>query len=210
MHAKKRNGRFSLYRSQYVRKGAKDNSHGYSTQEFVGSLPGDALEVPDDLHAKLSDDEIEYVERKVILPARRAAEQSRRLLEEERRAREDRERDPQWRLDEALKLLMDAGRLASAAGRGIDAAKVNALGAALETLAVAGKVQRDPLDAVVTAVVSATAAVKAGHYGAAPNGRFRDTPVYRRWQRIREVVESGNDSLLKALQAKGWAAVRGQ
>ncbi|MBF3971721.1 hypothetical protein [Burkholderia pseudomallei] len=210
MHAKKRKNLFSLYRSRYVRKGAQGNQHGYCTQEFVGSLPADALDIPADLAVKLSPQEIAYVENKVVLPARQAADESRRLAEEERRAREGRERDPRWRLEEALKLLTDAGSLVSEAGRGIDAAQANALGAALEKLAVAGRVQRDPLDAVVAAIASATTAVKAGHYGCAPSGKFRDTPVYKRWQRVREVVDSGNDSLLKALQAKGWATVRGQ
>jgi hypothetical protein len=204
MHTKKRKGRVMLYRSHYVRKGADGNSHGYSKQEFVGSLPIDAQEIPADLFAKLSSDEIEYVENKVVVPARRAAEQSLRLADETRRALEDRERDPRWRLEEALRLLRDASRLVSEAGRGIDAAKVSALGAALETLAVAGKVRRDPLDAVVAAVASATAAVKAGHYGNAPSGNPRDSQEYKRWLRIRAVVESGPDSLMKALQAKGW------
>ena len=210
MHSKRRDNRFCLYRSHYVRKGAAGNTHGYSTQEFVGSLPTDALEIPADLVAKLSQDEIEYVENTIVVPARQAAEQSRRQAEEERRAREDRERDPRWRLDDALKLLTDAGRLVPNDGRGIDAAKVRALGAALEQLAVASKVRRDPLDAVVSAIASATTAVKDGYYGSAQNGKFRDTPVHKSWLRIREAVDSGDDSLLKALQAKGWAAVRGQ
>ncbi|CAM2191250.1 conserved protein of unknown function [Paraburkholderia kururiensis] len=204
MHAKKRNKLVSLYRSRYVRKGATSNSHGYSTQEFVGSLPADAVEIPGDLLAKLSPEEIEYVENEVILPARQAAEQSRRQAEEQRRAAEARERDPRWRIDEALRLLTDAGTLASGDGRCIDAAKVNALGAATETLAAAGNVRRDPLDAVVAAVVSATDAVKAGHYGNAPSGSPRDTQEYKRWLRIREVVETGPNSLMKALQAEGW------
>lgn len=209
MHAKKRNNRFSLYRSKYVRKGAEGNTHGYPKPKFVGSLPVDAQEIPAELTAKLLPSELEYVENTIVIPARQAAEQSRRLAEEERRAMEARERDPRWRLEEALRLLTDAGRLVSETSRGIDAAKVNALGAALEKLAVAGKVRRDPLDAVVAAVTSAITAVKAGHYGSAPVDNVRDTPVYKRWQRVRDVVDSGNDSLLKALQGKGWARVRG-
>lgn len=209
MHAKKRNDRISLYRSRYVRKGADGNTHGYSTQEFVGSIPGDVVEIPVDLAARLSAEEIEYVENKVVLPARRAAEDARRLAEEERREQEVRDRDPRWRLEDALRLLTDAGKLVSEGGRGIDAAKVNALGAALEKVAVAGKVRRDPLDAVLVAVASATAAVKAEHYGPAPAGNVRETDVYRRWRSIAEAVDSGKDSLLRALQAKGWVRVRG-
>ncbi|WP_244814174.1 hypothetical protein [Caballeronia sp. Lep1P3] len=209
MHAKKRDNRFSLYRSQYVRKGADGNEYGYSTQEFVGSLPANALEIPRDLAAKLSPEETTYVENKVVFPARKAAEESRRLAEEERRAREERERDPRWRLEEALRLLTDAGRQVSETGCDIYASTIHELDAALEKLAIAGKVRRDPLDVVVAAVASAITAVKAGHYGSAPVDNVRDTPVYKRWQRVRDVVDSGNDSLLKALQGKGWARVRG-
>lgn len=85
------------------------------------------------------------------------------------------------------------------AGHRIDAAKFSALHKALEPLSVAAKVQRDPLDAVLAAVASATAAVKAGHYGAAPAGNLRETNVYKRWRSIGEAVDSGKDGLLKAL-----------
>jgi hypothetical protein len=209
MHAKKRNNRVMLYRSSYVRKGENGNSHGYAVQEFVGSLPTDTHEVPAELAAKLSPEEREYVESKVMLPARRAAEQARRMAEEERRALEVRERDPRWRLDEALRLLGDAGRLVSDGSFRIDAGRITALRKVLDVLATAARLQTDPLDAVLAAVVSATAMVKAGHYGTGPAGNVRDTAVYKRWRNIGEAVDSGKDSLLKALQAKGWARVRG-
>jgi hypothetical protein len=51
-----------------VRKSAAGSSHGYSSQEFVGSLPADALKIPADLAAKPSPQEIAYVENKVVLP----------------------------------------------------------------------------------------------------------------------------------------------
>jgi hypothetical protein len=94
-------------------------------------------------------------------------------------------------------------------GRLIDAANVSALQKALEPLSVAAKVQRDPLDAVLAAVASATAAVNAGHYGTAPAGNLRDTAVYKQWRSIGDAVDSGKESLLKALQTKGWARMRG-
>ena len=206
MHAKKRNNRLYLYRPRYVRKGAEGNTHGYQKPAFVGSLPADSQEIPEKLAAKLLPDEIEYVENTIVLPARQAAAQSHRQAEEQRRAAEARERDPRWRLEEALRLLTDAGTLAFGDGRGIDATKVNALSAAVEKLVVVGKVRRDPLEAVVAAVASATEAVKAGHYGNAPSGSPRDSQEYKRWLRIREVVEAGPNSLMKALQAKGWVA----
>lgn len=129
-----------LCRSRYVPKGAENNNtHGYALQEFVGSLPIGGLKIPPELAETLSPAERGYVQKKVVLPARQAAEQSRRLSEEQRRAQEVRERDPLWRLEEALRLLTNAGRLASEEGRGIDAAKVAALGNALEKLARGGE-----------------------------------------------------------------------
>lgn len=209
MHTKKRNGRVMLYRSSYVRKGMNGNSHGYAVQEFVGSLPIDAEAVPAELAAKLSPAEIEYVEKNVLLQARRAADDVRRAMEASRRAQEARERDPVLRVDEALRLLTDAAKLVSQGDPRVEAGKVKAVREALDALATTAKLQPDPLDAVRAAVVSATAAVKAGHYGTAPAGNVRDTNVYKRWRSIGEAVDSGKDSLLKALQGKGWARVRG-
>jgi hypothetical protein len=209
MHTKKRNGRVMLYRSSYVRKGMNGNSHGYAVQEFVGSLPASAQEVPTELAEKLSSEEREYVETKVVLPARRATEEARRVAEQERRASEARERDPRWRVDDALRLLAEAAKFVSQGDTRVEAGKVKVLREALDALATTAKLQPDPLDAVRAAVVSATAAVKAGHYGAAPAGNVRDTNVYKRWRSIGEAVDSGKDSLLKALQEKGWARVRG-
>lgn len=209
MHAKKRNGRISLYRSQYVRKGANGNSHGYAVQNFVGSMAADALEIPVGLAEKLSQEEIVYVDKAVVAPAKRAAEQIQREAEANRRTLEARERDPRWRLDEALRLLTDAGRLISEEGHRTDARKVSALHAALKPLTITADLQCDPLDAVLAAVADATAAVKGDYYGNVPNGNLRDTPVYKRWRSIGDAVDSGKDSLLKALQSKGWARVRG-
>lgn len=209
MHAKKRNGRFSLYRSHYVRKGADGNTHGYSKPQFVGSLRLDAQEIPPELAAKLSPSEVEYVNNTVVKPARQVAEQLRLSAEQERLAAEKRERDPRWRIEDALQLLTDSARLVFESGRAIDSAKFKALGAALENLAVAAKVQRDPLESVVAAVASATKAVRAGHYGKAPAGNLRDTSVYKKWRSIAEAVDDGDGSLLRALQATGWVRARG-
>lgn len=57
MHAKRRNHRIQLYRSIYVRKGQQGNTHGYAEQQFVGSLPANATELPTELAIKLSDEE---------------------------------------------------------------------------------------------------------------------------------------------------------
>ncbi|WP_432258030.1 hypothetical protein [Cupriavidus sp. TMH.W2] len=62
MHVKKRNTRFQLYRSTYVREGWKGITHGYAELEFVGSLPVDSESVPPELASKLTFAEYRYVE----------------------------------------------------------------------------------------------------------------------------------------------------
>lgn len=209
MHLKTRNGRAMLYRSRYVRKGAENNTHGYPKQKFVGSLLCESQAIPDELAAKLSPEETAYVENKVIFPARRAAQDARSAEDAARSAKEARERDPRWRIEDALRLLAEAERLVSVTSARIDPTRVKSLYKLLDALAGAAKVQSDPLDSVLAAVASATAAVKGGHYGTAPADNVRDTAVYKRWQKLRDIVDSGNDSLLKALQAKRWVRVRG-
>ena len=120
MHAKHRNGRVQLYRSTYVRKGEKGNTHGYAQQQFVGSLPAESLAIPDDLAGKLTDAERGYVEREIIEPARQRAE-------DERLKAQARERDPNWRIVEAARLLKEARNLSDACPGVLDA--VGAAGA---------------------------------------------------------------------------------
>ena len=74
MHIKFRSARAILYRSLWVPKGACGNTHGYSVQNYVGSLPLESIEVPTDLAALLSTEELAVVDSKVCGPARRAAE----------------------------------------------------------------------------------------------------------------------------------------
>jgi hypothetical protein len=173
-------------------------------------VPLGSQTIPEELAEKLSSDEREYVERRGLVPARRAAEDARRAEEAARSAKEARERDPRWRVEDALRLMTEAERLVAVSSVRIDSARVKALCKALDTLAASANVRPDPLEAVLAAVASAAAAVKVGHSGTAPADNVRDTDVYKRWRSIGEAVDSGRDSLLKALQAKGWAAVRGR
>ncbi|MFM0378439.1 hypothetical protein PQQ72_15635 [Paraburkholderia strydomiana] len=209
MHTKIRNGRAMLYRSKYVRKGETGNSHGYSEQTFVGSLPLASLDIPARLASLLSKVEVEYVNKKPIAPAKLAADQRELEKADARRAEEARELDPEWRIVEAERLLTEARNLASSPGARVVSGRIAPLYSVLAELAAEASSRPDPMDAVVQAAKLATAAVKSGHYGNAPTGNLRDTAAYKRWLRIREGLESGPDSLLKALQAKGLARVRG-
>ena len=101
MHIKFRSARAILYRSLWVPKGACGNTHGYSVQNYVGSLPLESIEVPTDLAALLSTEELAVVDSKVCGPARRAAEGAERTAER-------READPIWRLEEAARLIAEA------------------------------------------------------------------------------------------------------
>jgi hypothetical protein len=202
MHIKIKNKRANLYRSRYVRKNAVGNTHGYSEQMFVGSLLLDSIDVPQELVALLSSEEVAYLHERVIAPARLAAQKS-SLAQEAKR------RDPVWRIDEAARLLSEAVNLTSSSYAQVNAKQVRALIQVCDELAVKAGIKADPLDAVVDAAMNATALIKAGHYGDAPSGNLRDTKVYKRWQRIREAIDSGQGSVLKALQSKGWARVRG-
>ncbi|MGY2492814.1 hypothetical protein [Cupriavidus sp. CP313] len=210
MHKKTRNILVSLYRSSYVRKGANGNTHGYSTQEFVGSLPVDSQEIPPLLAKKLSADERLYVERVVIEPAKRA-------VEARHRKEEERERDPGWRIDEALRLLSEASdRIGDGGGVATadSLARLPQLVASIAdsvglSKAGAGDSNVDPLKDALAALERATQAVRDGRYDSAPAVGVQATEVYRSWSAIMGAVEgSEKNSLLRALQERGWVKVR--
>lgn len=207
MHAKKRGNRVNLYRSSYVRKGENGNSHGYSAATFVGSLPVDSLEVPARLATKLSAEERQYVERVVIEPARRA-------VEARHRKEAEREEDPGWRIDDAMRLLSEASdRIGD--GRGLatadSLARLSQLVANIaDGLSKPGPGDRtvDPLKEVLAALERAAQAVRDGHFGSAPKAGAQTSEVYRSWSAITAAVEGRDeDSLLRALQGRGWVKV---
>ncbi|WP_197032980.1 hypothetical protein [Thiomonas sp. FB-Cd] len=101
MHLKFRRNQALLYRSTWVPKGAQGNTHGYSRQSYLGSIPLTAAAIPDALQSKLTADELAFVESKICGPARQRAA-------EEQRAAELCERDPGWRIEEAQRLLGEA------------------------------------------------------------------------------------------------------
>ena len=202
-----------LYRSRWVPKGVNGNTHGYSQQTFIGSLPVDGLAatIPSDLAAKLSKEELEYIEIKLFQPARLATQQI-------QKAAELRESDPVWRLDEAERLTLEA---AQRSVRGsVPNGKVTALQTALSKVRTitqqaypqapaAEQPASDPLKAALSAIKLARDAVLAGRYGTAPAEGVRGTGVYKMWADIFETVGgSDGNSLMRALQSKGFAKTR--
>ena len=212
MHIKTRGSRAMLYRSNWVAKGANGNSHGYSQQTFIGSLPTGTWALPPTLAAKLSADELLFLEAKLFQPARLAAEQKQRVIEL-------RESDPVWRLDEAVRLTMEAAHRSEKGA--VPNAKVFAVQSALakvrtitQTSFQTQPVQQpasDPLKDALNAIKSARDAILAGRYGTAPVEGVRGTTVYKLWADIFETVGgSDSNSLMRALQTKGFAKTRGK
>uniref|UniRef100_E6PTE5 Uncharacterized protein n=1 Tax=mine drainage metagenome TaxID=410659 RepID=E6PTE5_9ZZZZ len=210
MHIKIRRTYALLYRSTWVPKAANGNTHGFSQQRYVGSIPLTAAAIPDALQSKLTADELAFVESKICTPARQRAE-------EEQQAAEVRERDPAWRVEEALCLLGKAAE--KSAAEPVAAAKAVALQEALARIktdgavsptTMAGKVADDPLHAALCAVREAAQAVATGRYGKAPGEQVRATRTYRLWADLWEAVEGETEgSLLRALQDRGFVKRRG-
>jgi hypothetical protein len=220
MHIKLRKARALLYRSLWIPKGTSGNTHGYSTQTFVGSLAADAVSIPPELKGKLSDDEVKLIDAKIVQPARHAAE-------ERRREEEHREVDPIWRLDEAARLSAEAAVRSERAV--VPGSKVTAIHAALANVRTIAPIhpispvvvrpaattsepgRSDPLQEALVAIRVARDAVLAGRYGSAPAEGVRATRPYKLWAEIFEAVEgAGSGSLLKALQTRGFAKTRGK
>jgi hypothetical protein len=214
MHIKRRGARAMLYRSNWVAKGTNGNTHGYSQQTFVGSLPFDGVDeaMPVELASKLSKDELAFLDAKLFQPARLAAEQKQRVMEL-------RERDPVWRLDEAVRLTLEAAQRSEKGA--VPNTKVSAVQSALAkvrtittTSVQTQPVQQpssDPLKDALNAIKSARDAVLAGRYGTAPVEGVRGTTVYKLWADIFETVGgSDSNSLMRALQTKGFAKTRGK
>ena len=211
MHLKFRRGSALLYRSVWVPKGADANTHGFSRQTYVGSLPVTTEAIPEALRGRLSDDECAFVDARICAPAKAAAERQRREAER-------RERDPGWRLEEAQRLANEA--VERSAGMPVSAASLGALQEALARLKTDGsaphaatamsQVTDDPLQSALAAVQGAARAVAAGRYGKAPAEQVRSTRTYRLWADLWEATQGeGDASLLRALQARGFVKRRG-
>jgi hypothetical protein len=210
VHIKNRGGRANLYKSTWVKKGTEGgNTHGFSRQAFVGSLPVDAEAIPDDIKSRLSSEELAFVERAVIGPARVTAEMKRREAEH-------RLKDPLWRLEDAGRLLREAAALSVDAH--VPQGRLKAVADALAAVKAVGGAYRpdvrkeDFLATALDAIRSAARAIQDGHYGNAPAEGVRRSKVYADWIEItREVEGTGRqEGLLRALQRTGWVKSKGR
>ena len=212
-----------IYRSAWVAKGTCGNTHGYSVQNYVGSLPLDSTEIPVGLAALLTSEELALVDSKVCAPAKRAAE-------EEKRSVERREADPIWRLEDAARLIAEAATRSEKAV--VPDSKLAAIQTALQAVksvsqfrspvvlavpiaakpAVTCVTERaDTLRDALAAINAARVAVLAGSYGSAPKEGVRTTYAYKKWADILQAVTgTTGDSLMRALQTRGFAKTRGR
>lgn len=207
MHIKNRGRLACLYRSEWVRKGAEGNAHGYAVQHYVGSLPVDSSAVPESLKSLLTSAELEFIDRKVCQPARDAVERTQREAMR-------READPLWRLAEAERLVRDAAERSQR--QKVSGHHVQRLREALSDVGVFGAAERppqakhvDPLGDALDAIRSAAVAVRAGAIGSAPESGARTTRAYALWgQIVAEVDGTADSSLLAALQERRFVKRR--
>jgi hypothetical protein len=210
MHIKKRGNRAMLYRSAWVKKGVEGNSHGFARQTYIGSLALDALALTPELIPLLTGVEISLVDKRILLPARLAAQAHQAQAERQKR-------DPLWRLEEAVKLVLEAAELSAVAI--VPQGRIKALTDALALVksidgAASLKTEiarNDPLADALKAIRAAACAVRDGRYGYAPVGAARQSSTYATWMNISKEIEGtgGPECLLRALQGCGWVKARG-
>jgi hypothetical protein len=210
MHLKVRGRTAHVYRSHWTPRGAVGNTHGFNRPEYVGSLRLDCQAVPDALRSLLNDAEVQQLEQRVCQPARAAAAQALR----EATAREV---DPLWRLEEARRLLVDAAQRSQACR--VPRSALQPLQDALTAMQTlepaeasrAPERRPDPLQEALTSLRAAMTAVRNGAYGTAPDSGVRSTRTYRLWADIYSTVSgSTGDTLLRALQDRGFAKAKGR
>lgn len=206
MNFKRRGNRISLYRSIWVPKGP-DVPHGYASQNYIGSISADATTLDSELAELLSAAERSTLEYRVLAPAR--AEQEAAV-----RRSKQREADPAWRMEEALRLVNEAAERSQTTA--VPATRAQSLKSAVDKVKTFGGAASgpsaitpsDPLRDALKAIGAATEAVRQGRYGRGPQSGFRKTTVFRQWTEILAAVDGGERSLLRALQAMGFASRR--
>lgn len=206
MNLKRRRDRWALYRSRWVAK-SSHVPHGYSVQDYVGSLDVDAEQVPEALRQKLSTAELADVDNRVCAPARAARFQ--READASLRAQ-----DPGWRLDKAVELIKEAAELSRS--KRVQGARILAVQQAIADVKAQGSdgsrsapSQSDLMQVALLAIRAAATAIREGALGSAPASGARTTRIYAMWAEIvAEVDGTANNSLLDALQARGFVKRR--
>lgn len=200
-----RGRRAYLYRRRWVPAGP-GVSHAHPAEDYLGAIDTDAETIPTELLRVLTEAEHAQLREKVLLPATQA-----------RAAAAKRESDPLWRIAEASRLLAEAAHCSqsnlvssnalTAARQSLDKIRLSDP-APVRTPTSEPRPSADKLSDALVAVKAAAEAVRMGAYGKAPVEGARSTRAYRLWSDIFQAVESGERSLLRALQEKGFVKWR--
>ena len=198
-----RGRRAYLYRRSWVPAG-EGVSLGHPVDLYIGAMDAVAEEIPPKLRGQLTANERLQLEAKVCIPARATKAQ---LL--------NREVEPGWRIDDAARLLEAAAKHSE--GRLVPRSRLAPVQAAVAKIRVfEGAVAKtqvpastDRLNDALVAIRAAAQAVRDGAYGHAPADGARSTRTYRLWSDLLESVTGDHASLLRALQAKGFAKRKG-
>lgn len=188
-----------IMRQLYVRKGVEGNEYGFVRQVPLATISLSATDMPADVAELLTSKEREHLERKVIAPARLAAE---RLRKQE----EAKERDPGWRVSAAIEFLEDAAVRARQIS--VDKGVLAKLHQVVGQLGPAATSNKDPLDTATAAVKQAIQAVEEGVYGSNDGTVRKDTLPAMKWAELRAVLLEDKRSLLAVLQEAGWVVKR--
>lgn len=202
-----RGRRAYLYRRRWVPAGP-DVPHAHPAEDYLGAIDADAEVIPPELLMLLTEAEQAQLREKVLLPATQA-----------RAAAAKRESYPLWRIAEASRLLTEAAHCSQSAL--VPGSSLMAARQALESIRLIDNIPTRPTvspspprtsddklaDALV-AIKAAAEAVRNGAYGKAPVEGARSTRPYRLWSDIFQAIDSGERSLLRALQEKGFVKTR--
>lgn len=202
-----RGRRAYLYRRRWVPAGP-DVPHAHPAEDYLGAIDTDAESIPPELLTVLTEAEQAQLQEKVLLPATQARE-----------AAAKRELDPLWRIAEASRLLTEAARCSQAAL--VPGSSLTQARQALDNIRLIDNIPTRPavspspprpsddkLAEALVAIKAAAEAVRNGAYGKAPVEGARSTRPYRLWSDIFQAIESGERSLLRALQEKGFVKTR--
>nr|WP_314545737.1 hypothetical protein [uncultured Massilia sp.] len=213
MYAKIENDRWRLTRTSVdeVRYRAlreeEEVVHRKRVYKSAGTLPIGAEEVTQAMQEEYNytSEELEYLERRIFVPARAARKERERLAQEH-------ERDPSWRLADALSLLSDAVAVCREHGVGCDAEKIKTIRAELSILPeldstattsdAAGRIIQLMSNAVSEIGLAANLAREMGLPGS-PNGVR--AAIGKQWQEL----SKAQAALLPFLQKAGYVKKRG-
>lgn len=189
-----------ILRQYYIRKNSEGNDHAFCKTEKITTIPLAATQLPSGLETLMSEKELQVVMRKVIEPARllvsKQQQEAERLLQ-----------DPVWRIKEVITLLETVNQLDKTR---VPASLLGQLKALTSPLYASPLLSNpDPLDALIEQARQVKQQIILGHYGRNNSSTVRkDTPVAKKWAKLRGVLLDDLDSILKQLQSDGWVLRR--